>query len=441
MTGSGSQERKAEFIRNILKEAGGKNAKWMMRMLAKKMRLGGSTGTIIKGLSAAFLNGDASSKKLVESAYYSGSEIGKTAFIAATEGKAGLKKMTIEPFKPVMPMLANKARTIEEAFKKTEGTMHIEVKLDGERVQIHSDGERVEIFSRSGEYITKHYPDVKAHLENTTDRSFIIEGEAIAMNGEDMLPFQELMHRKRDTGIEEMVKKYPVKINLFDVLYIDGKSYIDHSYLERNRVLEDEFPEDSMVNHIKRIRIENPAHLKEVLFKAIGEGAEGLMIKAGDGKYVAGARANAWLKLKREYMEGGADTFDLVVVGAENGEGKRANAYGSLLLAAKKDDHLSVVTKVGTGFKDADLEEFKSILKSREIPEIHPNVSSNIKADVWFDPEIVIEVSTFEITKSQTYEGGYGIRLKTNIIDYDRNTYNTTVYYNKYGNVEYVESI
>ena len=272
-------------------------------------------------------------------------------------------------------------------------------------------GETVEIFSRSGEYITKHYPDVKAHFEATTNRSFIIEGEAIAMNGDAMLPFQELMHRKRDTGIEEMVKKYPVKINLFDVLYIDGKSYIDHSYIERNQVLEDEFPEDDMLNHIKRIKIENPAHLKEVLFEAIGNGAEGLMIKAGDGKYVAGARANAWLKLKREYMEGGADTFDLVVVGAENGEGKRANAYGSLLLAARNDDHLAVVSKVGTGFKDVDLEEFKSLLESKEIEARHPNVTSSIKADVWFEPEIVIEVSTFEITKSKTYEGGYGIRF------------------------------
>ena len=140
MTGTGSQERKAQFIRNALKEAGGKNAKWMMRILAKKMRLGGKIGTMIRGLSAAFLNGDVASKKIVESAYYSGSEIGLTAFVVATEGKEGLKKMKIAPFKPVMPMLANKARTIEEAFKKTEGTMNIEAKLDGERVQIHSDG-------------------------------------------------------------------------------------------------------------------------------------------------------------------------------------------------------------------------------------------------------------------------------------------------------------
>ena len=412
ISGKGSQDKKTNVIRNLLEDVGGgKNSKWVMRVLAGKMRLGGSVGTIIRGLSNAFLSGSPSDKKIVEGAYYSCSDLGKTGRVACESGKLGLKKMELEPFKPVMPMLAGRARSVQEAAKKTDGTMHVEAKLDGERVQIHSDGTEVKIFSRSGEIITRCYPDVKEHMESKINHSFIIEGEAVAMDGDTMLPFQVLMHRKRETGIEKIVKECPVNVNLFDVLYLDGKSCINQGYLERKEMLQEAFQADEMLKHIDMINVENEDHLKQILDDALADGAEGLMIKSGNGKYIAGARANAWLKLKREYMEGEAETFDLAVVGALNGQGRRASTYGALVLGIKNGEKFSVIGKVGTGFTDKNLIEFKSLLGDKELAECPNNVTSNIKADVWFKPETIIEVSAFEITDSPTSEGGYGLRF------------------------------
>ena len=408
--GSGSQEAKATAVREILSKAGGLNAKWIMRNLVGKMRLGGSEGTIIRGIAGAFGNNDAKDKKITERAYNSCSDLGKTAETAITGGMAGLANMKIVPFSPILPMLAGRARSVDEAVKKTSGIMHVEAKLDGERVQIHAQDNTVKIFSRSGEIITPHYPDVAAHLEKF-DHDFIAEGEAIAMDGETMLPFQELMHRKRKHGIEAAVKKYPVTINMFDLLYLDGVSLMDEPYTARKEQLLGTFEQDDMLRHIDVQQIVDASELKDVLDEALVNGAEGLMIKDGDGRYVAGARANAWLKLKREYMEGEAETFDLAIIGAIRGQGRRVDSYGALILAARHAGKFAVVGKVGSGFKDADLVEFKQMLGDHELSKCAQNVESSLDADVWFEPENIIEVSAFEITRSPTYQGGYGLRF------------------------------
>lgn len=409
ISGSGSQAKKQESIKLLLESLGGKEAKWAIRIILGKMRTNVSDSTIAKAIGTAF-GTEKTSIKAAERAFLVSSDLGKVAQIAIDEGDDGLNSIKADPHSPIKPMLAGRARSIEEAVKKTKGVMYVESKLDGERVQIHIRNGDVKIFSRSGEIITLHYLDVAKHL-STLEHNVIIEGEAIAMsaNGE-MLPFQELMHRKRLHDQENTIKKYPVTINLFDILYSDGVDMLDMPFTERKQVLNSIIQEDDIVKFITPNIAKNGDELKTMLDEALADGAEGLMIKDGKGTYAAGSRGNQWLKLKREYMTGG-ETFDLVVVGALNGRGKRAGKCGALVVAIRNGDKLSVLGKVGTGFKDDDIDMFTEEFSKLQIDSKPDNVDCNITVDTWFEPKTVLEISTFEVTKSPTAPGGYGMRF------------------------------
>ena len=135
---------------------------------------------------------------------------------------------------------------------------------------------------------------------------------------------------------------------------------------------------------------------------AIKDGCEGLVSKKLSSKYRAGAREYSWIKLKRDYKNSIEDSFDLVIIGAFYGKGKRAGKYGTYLLAVydKENDLFRSITKIGSGFTDEDLEEFPKILEKDKINNKHQKVDSNIKADVWFIPNMVIEIIASEITLS-----------------------------------------
>jgi DNA ligase-1 len=321
-------------------------------------------------------------------------------------------------------MLAERIRTAEEALERMEGKAAVEYKLDGERVQVHKGKNRVELFSRRLEKITSHYPDV-AKAVGSIKSEVILEGEVVAVNAEtdEYLPFQELMHRRRKHGVEEAMENYPVVMNFFDVLYIDGKSKTDLTYLERRKLLNKMIGsvKDEKVRLIKQTIAEKPEEIDRFMATAIENGCEGVMIKQLSSTYRAGAREYAWVKLKREYRSDLADTLDLVIVGALHGRGRRAGKYGALLLAAydQKGDMFQSVTKVGTGFTDVHLEQFYKDLEQHVINQRHARVETGMQMDVWFEPKMVIEVIASEITLSPSHTAalnalrpGYGLALR-----------------------------
>ena len=225
-----------------------------------------------------------------------------------------------------------------------------------------------------------------------------------------MLPFQELMHRRRKYGVKEAMAQYPVSLFMFDALYVDGKDLTLDAYPLRRKLLEKALKESVRVKAAKQLKTGSVKELEEFFEEAIEDGCEGLICKSvgKDSVYQAGARGWLWIKYKRDYKSEMTDTVDLVVVGAFHGRGKRAGTYGALLLAAynHEADTFETVTKCGTGFTDEDLKKLPELLQKHVVPRKHSRVQSKLEADVWFEPKVVLEVLGAEITLSPIHVCG-----------------------------------
>jgi DNA ligase-1 len=421
--GGGSQDTKLRLISSLLNDATAAEGRYIIKFVMGQLRLGIADYSVLDALALAF-TGDKANRKVLENAYNVSSDLGSVARLLATVGLAAVQSVQITLFKPIRPMLAERAITAEDAVARMEGKAAVEYKLDGERVQVHKGKDRVELFSRRLEKITGHYPDVIASVKSIRSE-VILEGEVVAINPqtEEYLPFQELMHRRRKHGVEEAMENYPVVMNFFDILYVDGQSKTSLTYEERRKLLKKilQTAKNDKVRLVEQVVASAPEEVEKFMATAIEKGCEGVMIKQLSSTYRAGAREYAWVKLKREYRSDLADTLDLVIVGALHGRGRRAGKYGALLLAAYdvKSDIFRSVTKVGTGFTDMHLEQFYSNLEKHVINHRHARVDTGIEMDVWFEPQIVIEVIASEITLSPSHTAaknmlrpGYGLALR-----------------------------
>ncbi len=374
------------------------------------LRLGVADYTILDVCAIALL-GEKSHRKVLERAYNVTSDLGYVVELAAEKGLKGVEQVRVQIGKPIRPMLAERLPTAKEILDSMGGDVVMEYKLDGERAQIHKNGTKVEIFSRRLELITPTYPDVVEYAKKFVKaKQAILEGEVVAVNtvtGE-YLPFQELMHRRRKHGIAEMMKKYPVAINFFDVMFVDGVDFTGKPYTARRKELEAIVEENEYARLVPAKRTDDPEEVERYMEEAISQGGEGLMIKDPKAAYIAGATGFAWIKLKREYRSELTDTIDLVIVGALHGRGRRAGVYGAYLLAAydKKKDVFPTITKIGTGFSDEDLERLPKLLKPYESEVKPPKVESMLVPDMWYRPAIVIETIASEITLSPNYPAG-----------------------------------
>ncbi len=234
---------------------------------------------------------------------------------------------------------------------------------------------------------------------------------AINEDSGEYLPFQELMHRRRKYKIDEAMKKYPIAINLFDLLYADGKDYTVEPYRVRREALERIVESTERIRPVPRIITNDPEEIEKYMEQAIADGCEGLVVKDMESPYRAGAREWAWIKLKREYRSELMDTIDAVIVGAFYGKGRRAGRYGAFLLAVydKDKDEFKTICKVGTGFTDEDLENFYKLLEPHKLEHKPPRVDSKMEPDVWFEPKFVIEVIGAEITLSPIHTCASGV--------------------------------
>ncbi len=403
VTGSKSIETKIRYLNNIIADSEPIEAKYIMRTVVGKLRLGIADQTVLDALAEAFTE-DKKNKKELESAYNITSDLGKIANIVASNGLKAVKELKLKVGNPVRPMLAERLSSANEIIEKI-GECAIEYKLDGERLQIHKSKDETKIYSRRLENITIQYPDVIKIVNNQIRaKEVIVEAEAVAINSKtkEYLPFQELMHRRRKHGIEEAIKQYPISLNFFDVLYCDNNEIMNESYSNRRKILEGIVKVDEDVKVVPSKISDDPEEIEEFMENAIKDGCEGLVAKKLSSKYRAGAREYSWIKLKRDYKNSIEDSFDLVIIGAFYGKGKRAGKYGTYLLAVydKENDLFRSITKIGSGFTDEDLEEFPKILEKDKINNKHQKVDSNIKADVWFIPNMVIEIIASEITLS-----------------------------------------
>jgi DNA ligase-1 len=248
----------------------------------------------------------------------------------------------------------------------------------------------------------------------------ILEAEIVPLDLESrkIQPFQELMHRKRKYNINDIVLKYPIKVHLFDILYLEGKDLTHYEYTERRAILESIIKKNKndIIQVVQQIVSSKLIQIENFFSNAEDDGCEGLMLKQLNSKYRAGAREFLWMKLKKEYGNGNTlgDSFDLTVIGALLGKGKRTGYYGALLLAVydKNSDTFQSICKVGTGFSDRDLELIYNELKNYVIEEKYYNVNSNMKMDIWFTPRLVLEIRASEITLSPSHTAAFGLIRK-----------------------------
>lgn len=405
-SGSGAVNLKLSLLAGLLAAATPKEAKYVMRTVTGNLRLGIADMTVLDALAIAY-GGGKETRELVERAYNICSDLGRVAETIARQGMEGIEKFRVSINEPIRPMLAERLSSPEEILEKLGGKCVAEYKYDGERLQAHKQGERVTLYSRRLENISSQYPDaVELFKKHVRAKEAILECECVAVDPDtgEMRPFQELMHRRRKYGIEKAIKDYPVSLFMFEALYVDGKDLTLEPYPTRRKTLERVVEKSDRTKVADYMIAKNAVELEKFFLEAIENGCEGLVCKSigKDSVYQAGARGWLWIKYKRDYKSEMTDTVDLVVVGAFHGRGKRAGAYGALLLAAynPQNDTFETVTKCGTGFTDEDLAKLPKILQRHIVQHKHPRVNSTLQADVWFEPSVTIEVLGAEITLS-----------------------------------------
>jgi len=410
--GKGSQEIKKKILASMLIEADEVGRKYIARFAEGTMRLGAGDMTILNALSVAFFDSKQKKSEL-EHAYNISSDIGLVAKVLETSGIEGVNKLEITIFRPIKAMLAQRVSNFED-IKKKIGSHDIsaEEKFDGERIQAHKDGKNVKLYSRRLTDVTSQFPDLVENIKKYVKVvRVILDGEAMAYDFENDLfgSFQILMRRRRKYDIKEYRKKIPIRYMLFDVLYVDGKSFLHKSYPERRRKLETLLEESKYITLANR-RVSNDLDsIDEFFQECINKNLEGIVCKscAENSYYKAGGRDWTWIKWKKEYMTKISDTLDLVIVGAYSGRGRRSGTYGALLCAAYNysNDTFETVTKLGTGFSDEQLSDMPERLGDARVNKLPARVeiTKEIEPDFCFTPKYVVEVLGSEITKSPVH--------------------------------------
>jgi len=414
--GKGSQDLKMKYISSLLNDATPLEAKFVLKILLGTLRLRIAENTIMDALAIAF-TGKKENKEQIENAYNVSSDLGKVSLLIATDGIDEIKKFKISLFSPIRPMLADRVKSEKEAIKKMPERFAAEYKLDGERVQIHKQANEVVLFSRRLENITQYYPDIVENVKKSLSvNEGVFEAEIVPVNENtgEFLPFQELMHRRRKYKLEKAISQYPITVNFFDVLYYDKKDCLNLEYSERRKILETLVKQDDFSKLVPMLLVKNENEIEDFLENSINSGCEGLMLKTLDAPYRAGARGSNWLKLKREYRNELGDSLDLIVIGGYFGRGRRTGLYGTLLLGTYNPDkdNFPSVCKVGTGFTDESLDQIYQILSNKISLKKNSRVVSEMEADVWFEPELVLEIVASEITLSPIHKTGLNLIRK-----------------------------
>jgi len=417
LEGKGSQDLKMKYISSLLNDATPLEAKFVLKILLGTLRLGIAENTVMDALAIAF-TGKKENRVQIENAYNVSSDLGKVSLIVATDGIDEIKKFKISLFSPIRPMLADRVQSEKDVIKKMPEQFVAEYKLDGERVQIHMQSDKIVLFSRRLENITQYYPDIVERIGKTLNvNEGVFEAEIVPINENtgEFLPFQELMHRRRKHKLDEAVLQYPITVNFFDVLYYDKKDCLNLEYTERRKILEQIVHEDNFSKLVPMLFVKNENEIEDFLENSINAGCEGLMLKAPSAPYRAGMRGSNWLKLKREYRNELGDSLDLIVIGAYFGRGRRTGLYGTLLLATynPEKDNLPSICKVGTGFTDESLDQLYQILSNKVTLKKNPRIVSEMEADIWFEPELVLEIVASEITLSPIHKTGLDLIRKS----------------------------
>jgi DNA ligase-1 len=414
--GQGSQARKLELLAGLLGQATPLEARYLLRLVTGTLRLGVGTPTILDALAQVH-SGSRKDRPVLERAYNICCDLGLVAETLAAGGLEAVAAMQVRPGNPVRAMLAQRLSSAQEILAKLGGSCAAEYKYDGVRVQVHrtADGE-LELFTRRLERLSTQFPDMVELLKTgITPREAILDGELVAFDpaSGDLRPFQDVMFRRRKYGITEAVRDVPVSLFCFELLYADGQDLTRQPYPTRRAHLAEAVTTSERLRLATAEQVDDEAALERMFEQAVTDGCEGLLCKSlsPTAGYQAGARGWLWIKFKRDYRTELSDTVDLVVVGAQYGRGRRRGIYGALLLAAYDPaaDVFRTTTKCGTGFSDVELAALPDKLAPLVREEAPARVDAGrAEADVWFEPALVVEILSAELTLSPRYSAAWG---------------------------------
>ena len=393
-SGRRSQDIKIKNLQFLFSHASPLEARYIARLAIEDMRIGVGEGGIRDAVARAFAAAGADSEK-VERAYNLTNDMG---LVAAAARQGTLDRLSVMINHPIKMMLATLSEGIPAALAEM-GTAVVEWKYDGARVQIHKDGERVRVFSRRLENVTASLPEMVEAARRIKAESAILDGEAVAV-GSDGRPmaFQEILKRfRRKYHVAKLAKEIPLRLFLFDLIFLEGESLADRPLKERRALLEGVADADLLADQMLS---DNPVEVEAAYEKALEAGHEGLIIKNPSSAYAPGKRGKNWLKIK-PVME----TLDLVVIGAKWGEGRRASFLGSYRLACmdQSSGRLLDVGWVATGLTDEALADLTEMF--RELVILEKGMEVEIK------PAVIFEVAYEEIQKSPNYSSGYALRF------------------------------
>ncbi|HIH17391.1 MAG: ATP-dependent DNA ligase, DNA ligase 1 [archaeon GW2011_AR6] len=396
LSGGGSVERKIFSVAELLSNASPLEARYIVRTVLGELRMGVAAGIIRDAIAKAF----SQDVKELERTFDFLGDYGKVAEQAAS----GKLKAEIEVGRPVRVMLADRSPGLREALEAFENPA-LELKYDGFRMAIHKEGNEIWLYSRRNENVTKQFPEiVELARKHLNARECIVEGEVLAVDADRKpLPFQRLSRRiQRKHDIEKMAKEIPVQMNFFDIIYLNGKNLMHEKLRTRWELLK------KMVREVKgkfqlaeHLETKNLREAEKFYRYSLNQRQEGLIVKNLEAVYQPGKRVGYWLKVKPIL-----EPLDLVVVGAEWGEGKRARWLGSLHLACKgnKEHGKFLETgKMGSGLSEEQME----VLTKKLRPLILEEHGKNVK----LKPLVVVEIGYEEIQRSPKYPTGFALRF------------------------------
>ena len=384
-TGSGSAAERRRILGDLLERATAAEAEFVRRLFTGELRQGALAGLMADAVArSAGVSGEIARRALMLSG-----DLTRTAEIAMTEGEPGLRAVGFQIFRPILPMLASTAESMAAAVGSFDRAS-VEWKLDGIRIQIHRREEEVRIYTRNLNEITQALPGIVAAVLDLPVRQAVLDGEALWMGAGGPASFQDTVSRIDRSAPPEGVVTF-----LFDLLHVDGEDLVDTPLEERAARLE------AIAPHLKipGVLTSDPEEGQRVLDEALAAGHEGVVVKDAGSVYWAGRRGKAWRKLKP------VQTYDLVVLGAEWGHGRRQGWLSNLHLGAR-DPSTGEFVMVGKCFKGLTDE-----LLRWQTKELLQRETERRGIAVLVRPELVVEVALDGVQRSTRYPSGVALRF------------------------------
>ncbi|CAN5801781.1 ATP-dependent DNA ligase [soil metagenome] len=384
-SGPGSHARRRRLIDELFGAATEDEQRFLLGLMTGDIRQGALEGVMIDAVARA---ADVAAASVRRATMLDG-RVWEVAAVALSRGEAGLAGVALTLFRPIKPMLAQSAATVEEAWKLT-GMAAVEWKLDGIRIQTHRSGERVEIYTRNLNSVTGRLGEIVEAVRNLDCHQAVLDGEALSIDQAGRpARFQETAGRFGTDWATEV----GLDVFFFDLLHLDGEDLIDAPFVTRRRRLEALAPKKLVPHRVA----ETPSESATVLRQALDAGHEGVVVKGVDSTYEAGRRGAAWVKVKPVH------TLDLLVMAAEWGHGRRQGWLSNLHLGARDRDRFVMVGKTFKGLSDALLTWQTQLFQEIE--------DRRTRSTVYVHPEVVVEIAVDGVQVSTRYPGGVALRF------------------------------